>query len=109
MAGLVKAIDEFVERNEERRAKAFVVFTGPRDDLAEAVSNLAVDSELTIPLCFFADPEADDVRALKLNEDVPLTILVARGNVVLLNLALAELQEDTKDRVLTAFEEALEE
>ena len=89
MASLAKAVDKFVAGHEKERMAAFVVYLAANDkENQDKLTTLAEEHKLSIPLTLPADGK--DPGALKLNKEVPLTVLVFRNKKVAANFALTD-------------------
>jgi len=106
---LVETINKIVTENEEKKAQAFVVIAAPQDELESKAKELAEEKDITIPLTFFSDgPDGKGAKAYKLDPEVPVTILIAKGNKVQTNIAVEKITDETLEAVVKAFEKALE-
>jgi len=103
LTGLVKAIDKFAAEHKDDGARAYVVFALPQDENEPKVKELASKEELKLPLCFFdGGPDGENADKLKLNDEVPLTIVLAAKNDVKKNYVFTDLKEELTEEHINA-------
>ncbi len=85
---LIRTIDDYYAEHEEDGFRAFVVFTADQSEHEKDVARIAEEHEIRIPIGFLANPA--DAETYALNEEVPVTVLVANNREVTHNFAFAE-------------------
>ena len=88
MARVAKAIDKFVAEHKNDRMAGFVTFLAKDNkENRDKLKGLAKKHGISIPLTISIDPKGP--RRYKLNEAVPITILVSKRDKVKANFVLA--------------------
>jgi len=106
---LVEAIDAFVKEHEAQKARAFVVFVAKQDELESKVKEFAKEHEIEVPLTFPSDgPDGEGLKPYKLNEEVPLTVLLANKRKVTKTFALEKVSDEATEVLESAFEGMLD-
>lgn len=93
---LVKEIDAFVKKQQDKDMRAFVVFlTKEPAQLEPRLKALAEAEKISIPLTIYPDEQGP--KPYKLNPNVKFTVLVYRDKKVQSNFALPKITpKDTK-------------